>query len=663
VTAAFPRTFSPITVGHLTLANRLCHVATLTNFAEANRPGQRHVDYYAARARGGVGMIVTEAIAVHPKSVPMPSIIAGWDRASVDGLTRISDAVHAHGVPIVGQLWHLGRQQLWTPVSAPWAPSAIPDPHSGTIPHAMTPEEIDEVVESHATTARNMQDATFDGVELHGAHGYLITQFLSPWSNRRDDDYGGSLENRLRFVRQIVDALRATCGRRFVVGLKLNAHELVAGGIDLAESRRIATALVGDGGLDYFAVSQGNFSKTLEAHAPDMHFPRLAFRELARGIKEVAGGVPVCVMARVVSPEDAEDALASGDGDFVGMSRALVADAELPMKARHGRADRIRPCISCNVCWGAVAAGKPITCLYNPSVGHEAAVNVDQPPAAVVKRRVVVVGGGLAGLEAARVAALRGHGVVLLEKSSVLGGQANLAAQLPGRAEFGRMTAWLIARVRELPVDVRLGVEATPELVLGLEPDAVVIATGSLPPEPRLESEDPAASGPMTTVRGALPRITTAWDVIAGSVNTGDSVAVIDRDGEHEGAGVAELLADQGKRVWVVTPYDYVGFHLNYLSRIGVTRRLANRDVTVLPSMQPRRFEQGTLVLEHLYTRHEQPLDGIDTVVLAGGNRAVAALGDALRGKVAELHLIGDCYAPRKAAAAVHEGHRVGRIL
>lgn len=350
----------------------------------------------------------------------------------------------------------------------------------------------------------------------------------------------------MRFLECVIERVRSACGAGFVVGIKMNGHKFVEGGIDLAEAQQIAARLAA--AVDYIGVSQGNFSKSLEVHVPDMHFPEAPFRHLARGIKEVVGDIPVCAMACIGSPERAEELLRAGDADLIGMSRALISDPALPRKAKAGEVDEIRTCIMCNVCWGTIHQGKPLLCIYNPSVGHEGELDADAPPPATVKKRIVVIGGGLAGLEASRVAALRGHTVVLLEKARALGGQANLAARLPGRAEFAEMTGYLTRQVRKLPIEVRLETEATPELVLGLAPDAVVVATGSLPPESRLPGADP---GPVVTT----------WDVIDGRGVVGQRVAVIDADGEHEACGVAELLADQGKRVWFITPFDIVGVY------------------------------------------------------------------------------------------------------
>jgi thioredoxin reductase len=514
----------------------------------------------------------------------------------------------------------------------------------------MTRAEIREVVDGFATTARHVREAGFDGVELHGAHGYLITQFLSPWSNRRTDEYGGSFDNRMRFVLEIVARIREACGPAFVLGVKLNGHEFVEGGIDTGEARSIARQLA-LAGVDLIGVSQGNFSKSLEAHAPDMHFPPAPFRHIARAVREAVSGVPVYAMARFSTPADAEAALVSGDADLVGMSRALIADPNLPAKARAAALETVRPCIMCNVCWGAIPLGRPLFCIYNPSVGQEATIDADAPPAAAVRKKVVVIGGGLAGLEAARVAALRGHAVTLLERGPALGGQALLAERLPGRADFGLMTRWLVSRVERLPIDVRLKTEATRATILGLGADAVVIATGSPPP-----------AVPDWVSAAVRSRVVTAWDVVAGVTPSGMTVTVIDADGEHEGPGTAELLAAEGRRVTLVTAFEFVAFYANYLSRIGIMRRLGQAGVRLVTAAVPRRFDGAALDVENLYARTIETIP-TEAVVLAGPNRASAALADVLRTDVPELHVIGDAYAPRKAAAAVHEGHRVGRVL
>jgi hypothetical protein len=430
----------------------------------------------------------------------------------------------------------------------------------------------------------------------------------------------------------------------------------VEGGIDLTEAQAIAARLAATGAVDYFGVSQGNFSKSLEAHAPDMHFPPAPFRPLARGIREAARGVPVYAMARFATPDDAEAALEAGDADLVGMSRALIADAALPAKARAGRTDAVRPCIMCNVCWGAIPLGRPLFCIYNPSVGHEGTLDADAPPPAETVRRVVVVGGGLAGMEAARVAALRGHRVTLLERAPRLGGQAVLAERLPGRADFGRMTRWLVRQVERLPVDVRLGHEAGAGDVLALAPDAVVVATGS---RPSVGLPD----GPAARLAGAPPgAVVSTWDVLERRARLGARVALLDYDGEHEATGTAELLAAEGRRVWLVTPFEFAGFYENYLSRIGMMRRLLTAGVTILAATEARAFGDEGLVVENLYSRRPERLP-VESVVLAGPNRAEDGLVAALRGRVAALHAVGDCYAPRKASAAVHEGHRAGRLL
>ena len=379
-----------------------------------------------------------------------------------EGFKRTAEAVEGAGACLIGQLWHPGRQQLWSPVWSPKGISDQPDAYSWTVPHVMTTDELRQVVDEYVAVAQRLQRCGFGGAELHGAHGYLISQILSPWSNQRSDRYGGSLENRVRFVEEVCDAIRSTCGKDFVIGLKMPGDEGVEGGIDPDEAARITAALVRHGTLDYFAYSQGNFTNSLENHVPDMHFRRAPFLDIHKKIRPAAGGKPVMAIGRIAMPAEAEAAIIEGAGDLVGMTRALIADADWPNKAREGRVNDIRPSSYDNFAWGEIHLGKPLAEIHNPQLGAKGESNW-RPAGAARKKRVVVVGAGPAGLQAARVAAQRGHDVTLLSASQQLGGKLRWEAGLPGREEYRNVSAWMERQLRDTGAKIELGRMATPD--------------------------------------------------------------------------------------------------------------------------------------------------------------------------------------------------------
>ncbi len=421
----YPHLLAPLTCGRLRLRNRLVHASMSTRMAKDARVTQALIDYHENRAKGGAALIVTEplSLAMHQR---LPHKVRAWNDDDVDGLSRWAAAVERHDTRLLAQLQDPGRgrhERGRNPTGI--APSALPDDLSWSVPRALEAGEIRRMVEEFAGSARRLERCGFSGVEISAGHGHLFHQFLSPWSNRRDDEYGGDFERRLRLLRDLVAALRAACGAEFVVGLKLPGDDGVPQGISPELAAEIARALCEGDAVDYVCFTWGSHGRTLDWHLPDMHWPRSPFVNLTAELRRAIPQVPVMTVGLITDPAEAEGILAQGKADLVALGRPLVTDPAWLAKAAAGREREIRYCVSCNTCWGTIVEHRPLACDNNPRVG--AADEADwRPPKAGTRRRVVVVGGGVAGLEAAWVAAARGHEVTLFGASGDLGGKTRL---------------------------------------------------------------------------------------------------------------------------------------------------------------------------------------------------------------------------------------------
>jgi 2,4-dienoyl-CoA reductase-like NADH-dependent reductase (Old Yellow Enzyme family) len=644
----FPRLFSTLQVGSRTLRNRIALPATLTNYGAGHRVTERWTNFLAERAKGGAGMIVTEVIAVDPAALAHGAIVTGYEAENEDGFKRTAEAVEGAGACLVAQLWHPGRQQLWSPVFSPKGISDQPDAYSWTVPHVMTTDELRQVADEYVSVAQRLKRCGFGGIELHGAHGYLITQILSPWSNLRTDQYGGSLENRVRFVEEVTDAIRAACGKDFVIGLKMPGDEGVPGGIDPNEAARITAALVKHGTLDYFAYSQGNFTISLENHVPDMHFRRAHFLDIHKTIRPAAAGKPVMAIGRIAMPADAEAAIAEGAGDLVGMTRALIADADWPNKAREGRVDDIRPSSYDNFAWGEIHVGKPLAEIHNPQLGAKGESSW-RPNGAAKKKRVVVVGAGPAGMQAARVAAQRGHDVSLLGASSQPGGKLCWEAGLPGREEYLNVIGWMERQLRDAGAKIELGRNATPESVLALKPDTVIIATGS-----HLRAPDNFASGGMAA---------RDWDGYRKNSRSKGTAVLFDMDHSAATYAVADALAARYERFVLLTPRTQITRNVNYCSAIGVYRRLYEADAEIILAAEPVELRNGALTWRNVFTGRTQEIANVELFLWSTPRVADDALAEPLRQSGVETRLVGDCMAPRNLLCAIHEGEAAAMAL
>ncbi|WP_104019660.1 oxidoreductase [Roseovarius nitratireducens] len=650
----FSNLFSSISVGEKTLSNRAALVATVTNYARANRITERWIDFLVERARGGTGMVITEVIAVDPDARAQGSTVTGYDDDNIEGFQRAARETQEAGARLLGQLWHPGRQQLWLPGASPKGVSDQPDAYSWTVPHVMTEPELERVVEAYVKVAERLHQCGFDGVELHGAHGYLITQVLSPWSNTRNDRYGGSTERRAKFVRDIAEGIRKRCGKDFILGIKLPGDEGVVGGIDVEEASRITSHLAETGNFDYFAYNQGNFSLSLEQHVPDVYFSPGHFIDLHKQIRPYAKGVPVMAVGRINTPELAERILAEGYADFVGMSRALIADAAFMAKAGLGRSSEIRPSVFDNQSWGEIHVGKPLEEPQNPRLGLKGDADWTPEPASK-PLKVVVVGSGPSGLEAAWVAAARGHRVTLLSAGSAIGGHFRDEAGLPDRREFSLLLDHYRMLLERHGVDLRLSTRVSAEDVQALEPDHVVLATGAKQRRPEgVEDSGAAISG-----QHAMAMLSEG----TGPAGREGVVAVYDHDHSAATYALVDELAKTASRIMLLTPRTYLARTVNYCSAIGVHRRLYAAGVEIIHAATVERFEAKSLVWTNPYTGVQSSAEGVDLFVYSTLRRADDTLAAPLRNAGIEVSLIGDCMSPRNQIGAIHEGHAVGNAL
>ena len=647
--------FTPIQVGRLTLKNRIYSSGHAEAMAEGGRPGERLSRYHAAKARGGCALtIFGGSSSVHPSSPAAAwKQIANHDDSIIPAYRALADAVHAHDCLVFTQLTHMGRraQADGEEANVLVAPSQIPERVHREVPHELEAEQIVEIVRAFGQAARRCREGGLDGIELSMAHNHLIDQFWSPLFNQRLDDYGGSLDNRLRFGFEVLREIRRTVGRDFVVGARISGDEFTRGGLTAGDMAEIARRLAASGLLDFLSIIGGG-AHTYELQAaavPNMSYATGVFVPLAAAIKQAAPGIPILHASRIVDPAHADRLVAAGQIDVVGMTRALIADPDLPRKALESRLDDIRTCVGANEgCIDRIYQGKPVTCVQNPATGREA--ELAEVRAATTPKKVVVVGGGVAGLEAARMAAVRGHRVVLFEKASELGGQVLLAARAPERSEYAGIVRFLAAQVRKLAVDVRLAVEATPSAVLAERPAAVVIATGSHPFVPPVPGSDGK-------------HVVTDRDVLAGEAKVGTSVVVVDDVHTQEALSTAELLLSQGKRVEVISPLFYVGQDVGVTSIAPLYRRLFTAGVVLTPGTELRAVEGSSVIVANVYSGLERRIEGVDTVVLAAGSRSTDALYRALKGHVAELYAVGDCVAPRGVHQALLDATRIARAI
>jgi len=642
----FPHLFEPLELRGKRLKNRIMSSGHDTSMPTDNRVNAQLIAYHRARAEGGVGLIVLQVAGVHDSARYTSHVLMATDDSCIDGYRELAETCHAHGTVVLSQIFHPGREIMESAdglLAVAYSASGVPNERFRVMPRALDQAMINEIVAGYAAAARRLHEAGIDGVEVVASHGYLPAQFLNPRVNRRTDDYNGSLEHRLKFLREIIEAVRAATDEQFIIGLRISADERDAEGLTENESLEAVQHLQTQ--LDYVHIVAGTSASLGGAvHiVPPMAIAAAYLANEAATFK-ASLSVPLFVTGRINQPQEAELILARGQADICGMTRALICDPLMPAKTLEGRAEDVRACIACNqACIGHFHKGLPISCIQHPETGRELVFGELQQ--AVKRKRVMVVGGGPAGMKAAAVAAQRGHDVTLYEASGQLGGQVLLAQLLPRRSEFGGASTNLQREMELAGVRVVRHTRVDRVLVEQEQPDHVIIATGAEPFWPAFE-------------QGGELQVVDAWQVLREQVTLGRSVVVVDWRCDWIGPGIAERLMRAGHQVQLAVNGTHCGENLPLYVRDQLAGELHRLGIPIIPYARLYGCDDTTVYLQHTASGEPMLLENVDTLVLCQGHQPVDTLGAELQGLV-PFDRIGDCLAPRTAEEAIYEGLKV----
>ena len=665
--------WEPMEIGSTRVKNRIMMTAQTTLLGKDNVLGDRHIDFFRERAKGGAALFITEQQAGHRLS--KGSFFEGcsaWEKRAIPQYAKLADAVHEHGARQFIQLFGCGVHDKGTMIMDEWHPlwgvSKMPSIVHHEIPMVMEQEHVDDVVKGFGESALNVKVAGCDGVELHAAHSYLLGQFLSPAFNDRTDRYGGSVRKRCQVLLEIGEAVRAQVGDAFTVGVRLSFDEFMGdAGITPDQTEEQLEILSTSGLFDFFNISGGGYYTLHRAVAP-MGVENGFMLPFAKRAKAVVGNrAKVFAVGRIVDLHQAEQALAEGATDMVAMTRAQMAEPHLVKKTREGRQKEIRRCMGANECVARLFDNRQVTCAVNPSVGREARWGSDtlKPVVPEDAKSIVVVGGGLAGMKTAAVAGSRGHRVVLLEREECLGGHLNLLMALPTRKEWGTAIDNLVRAMDVAGVDVRLGVDATPDVIERERPDAVVVATGARWDCDGRSQFRPGSSSLAGTEQDNVIDVGIATArALADASALGQRIVILEETGFYLPLGLAEILASSGAEVEIVTPRAMVGEDvMRTLDLSYVMPRLEEAGVLCSAHTNVEQIEGSTVHVRSVWGGQPRVIEGVDTVVISMLRSPNDALYRALEGSVAAWHRVGDALAPRRPIQSMYEGEELGRAL
>lgn len=654
---AYNRIFSPVRLRHKTLRNRIVFGAHTTNMSVNGLPGDQHIAYYRERALGGAAMIVVEPMPVHPAAVLTRGNFRHSSDAVISHFRKLTRASRDEGAVMIQQLYHVGAHgdadNSWHPN---WSPSGGPSYHDSDGSHMMTESEIEETMDAFVRAAVRCQKAGFDGVEVWAAYHSLLDQFWTPFSNLRDDKWGGSLDNRTRCSREILQRIRVACGEKFIIGLSVSDEPDVKGALGRESIAEIAYLHDRLQLMDYVTCGTGSYFDFYKL-MPTFFYPEKLGTDLSRTLKQAVSFALVTAESHIRTPDNAEAVLAADEADLVSIVRGQIADPHLVEKTRQDRAGDIRGCLSCNqMCWGRRSRDYWISCLINPSVGREALWGGDRFDKTSCCKSVLVVGAGPAGLESARVAAERGHRVVLAEAGHRLGGQFRLAGLQPRRGQITELIQWYERQLDRLEVEVRYNTCLDAGEIESFDCDEIIIATGSFPAETGFQKSMPHLEMLPGMENG---NVWSAEDIMLRAARLGKNVIVLDEGGNWRGCGTAWKLAEDGHNVTIITPDALVGKELQRsASDFPLRRALAKLNVNFRTETAIGSWSGHSAQTINLLTGQQDYIDA-DTLVLATVNTVDQTLFNELRTRGTPFHLIGDAAAPRQAAFAFYEGRKV----
>ncbi|MDC0074957.1 NAD-binding protein [Alphaproteobacteria bacterium] len=655
----YPNLLSKFKLAGKSLKNRIIHSAMSTRYAQDGLPTKKLIDYHVNRAKGGAAVTIVEPLAMR-RNQASNSRVRVFDQKNLDSLKLWADSVNKYDCHILAQIQEPGRghHKSGRKLMALSA-SSLPDDLSWSVPYKMTISDIKIMIDDFVFSSIKLKKSGFSGVEISAGHGHIFHQFLSSWSNNRDDDYGGSIENRTRLLRELIYHLRSECGNDFIIGLRLPGNDYLNGSIDLDESIMITQSFTKDNNIDFFCWVQGGHNRFLEMHLPDMHLPRGTYLDLIKSLRGHTKNIPAAAVGRILEPVQAETLISDGTAELVMLGRALVTDPAWGNKAYQNRDNDIRKCVSCNNCWGVINLEQPIQCDNNPRLGMENEVDWF-PEITKSKKKIVVVGGGIAGLEAAWVASARGNEVTLFSSSSELGGKIKLNASLPGCDALSSIYDYQKVMLQKTKVNVKYNWYAGVDDIVNCKPDAVILATGGSMIWPKFFKKEWFEEGIIFDLRNTI------LNTLSYSKKQSGKAVIFDADGLDGTYSSAEYLSKLFEKVVIITERESIAKDEPLVRTQSIYRRMYEQQIEIITYSIPSHssnFEEGNFVYKNIITGKENTINKVALFTFSSQRIPDNKLEEPLVNLGLKVYKVGDCLSSSSAMIATKDGHSIGNLI